>query len=101
MACGRTGGRTPGAADGGKRPVQGWSQGGDLSDHRTGDWGPRSKLTRSADTVLMRMAGAHSGNHCRPLPLGASRVLLLRCAPVVHGCGMRFRPWWHDIGAIA
>ncbi|GHE30147.1 hypothetical protein GCM10017778_10480 [Streptomyces vinaceus] len=51
-----------------------------------------SKLTRSADTVLMRMAGSHSGNRRRPLPLRASRVLLLRGAPVVHGCVMRFRP---------
>ncbi|GHD56488.1 hypothetical protein GCM10010336_02260 [Streptomyces goshikiensis] len=39
MACGRTGGRTPGAAAGGKRLVQGWWQGGELSDHRMG--GPR------------------------------------------------------------
>ncbi|KJY28757.1 hypothetical protein VR44_24645 [Streptomyces katrae] len=48
-----------------------------------GSW---SKLTRSADTVLMRMAGSHSGNHRRLLPLGASPVLLLWGAPVVRGC---------------
>ncbi|GLV81124.1 hypothetical protein Slala03_08130 [Streptomyces lavendulae subsp. lavendulae] len=39
VPCVRMGGRTPGAGSGGKRPVQGWSWGGELSDHRMGEPG--------------------------------------------------------------
>ncbi|MFI6289268.1 putative bifunctional diguanylate cyclase/phosphodiesterase [Streptomyces sp. NPDC051018] len=44
------------------------------------------------------MAGSHSGKSCRALPVEASCRLLLRRAPVVHGCVVGFQSWWHDNG---
>ncbi|CAM5242987.1 DNA ligase [Streptomyces tendae] len=47
----------------------------------------RLKATRSAHTRCIRVAGAHSGNRRRPVPVEAFRGLLLRCAPAVPSCG--------------
>ena len=49
------------------------------------------KTTRSAHTRCIRVAGSHSGNRRRPLPVEAFCGLLLRCAPAVPGCVVGFR----------
>lgn len=51
------------------------------------------KATRSAHTRCIRVAGSHSGNHRRPLPVEALRGLLLRGAPAVPRCVVGFWTW--------
>ncbi|GGZ25876.1 hypothetical protein GCM10010343_61450 [Streptomyces avidinii] len=85
MACGRTGGRTPGAANGGKRPVQGWSQGGELSDHRMGDKGGPVQTHPFGGYRTDEDGWVAFG---QPLPTAAPGSL---ARPTVEGCACRAR----------
>ncbi len=51
------------------------------------------KATRSAHTRCIRVAGSHSGNRGRPLPVEALRGLLLRGTPAVPRCVVGFWTW--------